>query len=219
MVYRLWTALLILPPLFTLAISAAVGFGQAQPPGVGTDFFSANSCALPCIYGITLGESTRADTVQHVQGFSDSILAPLGAPIIFTTFHAGQRAIDGAFDFGGMMGGAGDTVLAGQFYANDGSRLWTLGELLLMGHDPQQVRRSCSGVYPPRLILNFEQGDLTAGLLLTEPRLTPQTPVILLYIAHQLPMYLQAQRNFFAIGCSVETEWRGFAPLAWYFER
>ncbi|GEM_PF-2443495 len=205
----------------TILIMAAMLIGQARRDNARDDFFAANPCELPCMYGIQLGVSKRADIARTMNALGTEMLDPAGAPIIFTSYLADEtRYIDGAFGFETHRAETPNVQFA-QFYANQGTRLWTLGELLLsgvtVGYTPTHVYRTCPGFRQARLLIGFDSANtLIAGVPANTPRITPHTPVTLLYLSTGENMFLSARQGYFG-GCYIETRWYGFTTTGRYF--
>jgi hypothetical protein len=196
-----------------IGMSIAIVAGYALPPTSRSDFLSQNTCAFPCLYGITLGETPRDESLRILSGMSDDVLEASGAPIVFTTYIAQQRVIDGAFWFSESETGE---AYVSQLYANDGTRIGDLADLLLMGYRPYKVYRTCTGFRDRRLLIMFDDAGLFVAGAQIEDRVTPHTPITLLYNSTVEPMLPLARLAYFG-GCAIETEWQGFSEAHRYF--
>lgn len=207
---------LIITALSSAAIVVAITIGGRITTPLGEDFFAANSCAFPCIYGIELGKSERGAILAALEPITPSILSPGDAPIIFTSYQGEQRYVDGAFWFE-RSNAPTKSVQFAQFYANTATQLWTLSDILLAGHRPTAVYRTCRGARQQRLLISFDADHaFVVGVIAADNRLTPDASITLLYLSTGENMLLFARQAFFG-GCYIESNWRGFVPTRRYF--
>jgi hypothetical protein len=197
---------------FTLLIGGAVALGEVLPPAAS--FIARNPCDLPCVYGVTPGQ-TSADQVrliiEELSGgtFSDSPMD--GGSLVF------QLERDGISVFGMMALNMPTATLinAISLLPSDPDDLGSLGDLMAAGLHPTHVYRSCDTTIPVMLIAFGEESRVVAEMPLGK-RLHPSTPLTFMRVYPEGEDALA--ESLLSFGCTVELGWRGFAPRAAYLD-
>ncbi len=203
---RLMLAVTVLGCLL-IAGTLLIARGIPAPP---TESLIAHSpCDLPCFYGVTPGETRSAGALAAFSAYTDAL-------------HI-RRDLEG-FPF---VDANGNTAYVSLLFDNNQivieTRLWALdtdanigqlGELLLVDRKPTHVFRTCGSVLPARFLLTFGAHDELLVELFVQDDLAPQTPISLIDVSAGWRALDSARTSF---GCTVETDWFGFAPLWKYF--
>ncbi|MCS7070476.1 MAG: hypothetical protein NZM00_03150, partial [Anaerolinea sp.] len=192
---------------------AARVLGVAHPLHV-TSLLADNPCALPCLWGITPGHSTRADVLTVLPDSTGQPVADVGDGLLYFTIDVGERgSAQGVILIDLNDRTTVQTVRLSPL--EQGRPIATLADALLYGPPPRSVYRTCNGITPARLLIIFgDNAELMVEALLPE-RLSPGLPLTLFDISvRNIRSAYDARASF---GCSVETGWLGFAPRWRYF--
>lgn len=202
-----FTLLLIATRAATRALSAA----QTPTP---SSLLAFNPCALPCLWGLTAGLSTREDALAVLPTTTGHAVADVGAGLLYFTIDAQEHGSAQGIVLIDLNDRATvQTLRLSPITA--GLPVATLAEALLYGLPPRSVFRTCDGITPPRLLIIFgEDAELMVEALLPA-RISPSMPLTLFDLSvRNIRSSYDARASF---GCSVETGWRGFAPRWHYF--
>ncbi len=201
---------LVLSLLCGLGIALVVGV-RLLPFVAPLSLLDRNPCALPCFFGVTPGTTTRdqaQDTLNRSIGVTSVSDTLLTFPLVGNNGQAVLVSIisdpDGLIESIRLSSTAFDPDLQ------------HFGDLLLSGHTPVEVYRTCADMDHVRFLMTFGTGEALLVELDPNGKLTPQTPITLVDIARPGQRSLLDARSSF--GCSVETRWYGFAPLWKYFQ-
>jgi hypothetical protein len=93
--------------------------------------------------------------------------------------------------------------------------LGQIADLMLAGQTPSRLFRTCDSVLPVRFLVTFGAHDQVLVELSPQDALAPDTPLTLFDLSATGSRSLYDARASF--GCSVETEWFGFAPISRFF--
>src|SRR5664279_4899539 len=117
--------------------------GALIPMPFRASLLTSNPCALPCIYNVTLGVTTRNDArsaFEHAL-IPSSLLNP-GLPSFAVPRSNGTRPLLALLDFGSPDGAIVRSVL---LYQMEGGReLGALSDFLLAGYQPNRVLSACA---------------------------------------------------------------------------
>lgn len=199
--------------IFTLLIGSIRALGAAHPLHT-TSLLADNPCALPCLWGITPGASTRADVIAILPDTTGQPVADVGAGLLYFTIDAGDRgSAQGVVLIDLNDRTTVQTVRLSPL--SQGQPIATLADALLYGLLPRSVYRTCTGITPVRLLIIFgDNAELMVEALFPE-RLSPALPLTLFDLSvRNIRSAYDARASF---GCSVETGWLGFAPRWRYF--
>lgn len=205
--------------LTRLALSLATGFaaalililllGAARPAAARTSIFTANPCALPCIFGVTPGVTLRNDAMVALeqQGMSYSFLSQNQSASFITRESRTSRSTLTLLNFGA----AGDMrVTAAYLYQMAaGNELGVLSDFLLAGYQPRRVYANCQSAQ--RLYIAFEQPLIVQ--IASNNQIKPNVPVMMV-ASSRGDQPLEPVGGF---ACETESEWIGFAPL-WKYQ-
>ena len=194
----------LLVMLCCFALTGGLVFGIRALFPYEASVLTDNPCALPCFYGVTPGETTRSQAAE-IYARQDPIIRVTEDPMVFTLLDSSSRSVHVSVysDSAGMVNSL--HLNAPPIFA----------DLLLAGHQPNRVFRTCGDMYPVRFMITFGAQDELLIELFPRDSLNPRTRPALFDIAGtgSRPMYNE-QISF---GCSVETPWYGFAPIWKYF--
>jgi len=203
------TVVLVSGAFALVIIGLAPLVGTSLPPaGV---FITENVCRLPCVYGIIPGRTERTAALAIAERISAGNFSLENQSGTFMRIDTGAGVVLGmiAFDLPDST-----LVRALGFSPAPESSLGSLGDLLAAGLQPAGVYRSCDTAIPRMLIAFGDQPQVIAELRLAE-HLRPATPVTFLRVFASSDTTLSEALTSF--GCTVESEWRGFAPRWVYF--
>ena len=197
--------LLLIAAVCYLLTGAALLVGRLLPTPEYS-VLARNPCALPCFYGVVPGVTTGAQGVHlHPSG-------PTAAPVDDSLLTAPLADADGRISIALMnlnADGRVETVrVSAAYWIVD---IGHLSDALLAWGEPTRVYRTCTRVRPVSMLLSFGAEDSLFVELLPSERLTPETPVSVIWLMSAGARPLDNVRTSF--GCSVEVAWRGFAPL------
>lgn len=199
--------------VFTLLIIATRALGAAQSPSASS-LLATNPCALPCLWGVTAGQSTREEALAVLPTTTGQPVADVGAGLLYFTVaaeHHGSAQGIVLIDLNDRS--TVQTLRLSPITA--GLPVATLAEALLYGLPPRSVFRTCDGITPPRLLIIFgEHAELMVEAVLPT-HVSPSMPLTLFDLSvRNIRSSYDARASF---GCSIETGWRGFAPRWRYF--
>jgi hypothetical protein len=200
----LLAALLILAHILFIKFVAVVGSAFPDHPSLITQ----NPCDLPCVYGITPGETNREQVlalVAQIAGDNYSEGPVDGGGLIFRIEHNGFAVL-------GMvaLNRSRDTQVRSVGMVPVGEDdLGRLGDLIAIGLQPVAVYRSCDTTIPVMLIGFGTDSRIVAELPLAR-RLRPETPISFLRVYQDEGNTLG--ESILSFGCVIETGWHGFAP-------
>ena len=184
--------------------------GHLLPPSANSTALARNPCALPCFFGVTPGETTYAEAFdilsQTVHPSADN-----AASISFTLLDNEGRTSLASINFGGDSMVESVRVIPIDLFAQTG----TLGDLLAAGLKPNHVYHTCEDLLPVRFLITFGAYDELVTEVFPLGSLAPDSRVTLFDLSTAASRSLYDATSSF--GCSVRTEWIGFAPLWKYF--
>jgi hypothetical protein len=196
----------------TLLIGAIRVLGEMLPPRAS--FIAQNPCALPCVYGITPGETSTEQArliVEQLSGgtFSDSPMD--GGSLVFQL----QNDEIAVFGMMSLNVPAATLISAVSLLPGNPGDLGTLGDLMASGLHPAHVYRSCDTTIPTMLVAFGDDSRVVAEMPLGRG-LHPETPLTFLriYPAGGDPL----AESLLSFGCTVEIGWRGFVARAAYLD-
>lgn len=190
--------------LCCLVLTCGCIFGLRALHTYEASVLTGNSCALPCFYGVTPGEISRSQAVAIFTA-QNPIIRVTEDPLVFTLLDVHNRRV--------MV-----SIFSDDSGLVDSLRLNAppiLADLLLEGHQPNRVFRTCTDMYPVRFMITFGTQDELLIELFPRDKLNPNTRPAVFDIAGAGSRSLYDERISF--GCSVETPWYGFAPIWKYF--
>jgi hypothetical protein len=201
----------------TLAVLSLglMGISSRLPSGQ-PDLLASNPCLLPCILGVTPGQTRRPEAealVQQLAFDEQSFSAGGSGDLLFRLLDGNHLTLLGAitFDY------ADPTLVSSVSLSTLDSRaqLWRLGDVMAAGLNPRYVLRSCDTQLTRMLIVFGEEWPVLAEFRLGTA-LKPETPLDSLRVSMPGDNFIPSARINF--GCSVETGWRGFLPAWAYLE-
>lgn len=212
MVILLAQLMAVIATALSLLIGGVIALGDVLPPAAS--FIARNPCALPCVYGVTPGE-TSADQarliIQELSGgtFSDSPMD--GGSLVFQL----ERDEISVFGMMALNVPAATLISAVSLLPSDPGDLGSLGDLMAAGLNPTHVYRSCDTTIPLMLIAFGEDSRVVAEMSLGK-RLHPATPLTFVRV---YPAGGDAlAESLLSFGCTVELGWRGFAARGAYLD-
>jgi len=193
-----------------LLTGVALWLGRLSPSPAS--FITHNPCALPCVYGVTPGETSveqARNVVEQLSGGSFSNSPMDGGSLVFQV-EQGDVAL-----FGMMSLNVPENTMisAVGLLPVEESDLGRLGDLMAAGLRPTRIYRSCDTTIPLMLIAFGDDSRIVAEMPLRD-HLRPETPISFMRIYMDEGDSLSEARLSF--GCTVETGWRGFAPSRAY---
>lgn len=195
------------------SISTALILGSRMPLPDNVSPLARSTCLLPCTLEIIPGETTRADALIRLEKIffvQDPLQSLFGLPeLVSPTSESLPFTLQ--IQYNGE-----DKVSSLRLIANPNLAVAKLGDLLQLGGEPARVFRSCVGMFPFRMLMVFGVHEQTTVELLLHGELNVDTPVIMMHTAEPGTRTLYDARQSF--GCTVESVWRGFAPLWRYIE-
>ncbi len=196
----------------TLLIGGIKAFADMLPPHAS--FVAQNSCVLPCVYGITPGETEVEQArliVEQLSGgtFSDS---PMDGGSLVFQFQRDDLAVFGMM---ALNIPSATLISAVSLLPGDPGDLGTLGDLMAAELHPTHVYRSCDTTIPTMLIAFGEDTRVVAEMLLGRG-LHPETPLTFLRVYPEGGDPLS--ESLLSFGCTIEIGWRGFVPRARYLD-
>ncbi len=198
--------LLTVYALMCALLGAALVIGATIPIAPHTSIFSKSICALPCVYGLTPGVSTRD---QARQTFAPSALS-------LSLINADQpsyvlRQADDSHSMLAMIdfGSATSTIVRSvQLYPMSAAfDLGTLSDFLLAGYAPKQVFSSCQS--SGTIILTLGDGTVYVEVSSVDG-VAPDTVIRLLGTAGSRDTAIQSFGQFVCIN---QQAWTGFAAV------
>jgi hypothetical protein len=178
--------------------------GAATPIARHLSIVTDNTCALPCVYGIMPGISTRdqASRLFDRSALSFTMLSEI-KPVSILRESDSSRSMMVRIDFSSA---SSDIVHSVQIYQiSPDYNLGFLSDLLLAGYEPRSVYAACGDAN--RMILVLDEPGLYVQVT-PEAQLTPNHAIMLLGVTTDGEGLSQTIRNF---GCAVVTDWMGFA--------
>ena len=201
--------LLTIVVVIILLIGAAVLIGRSSPPEANRSVLASNPCSLPCLFGITPGQTTRAQAIAILKPYKPTQISD--AVIIFPLLDHSGRMADASVSFDANAQATSVRITAVDLFAN----VATLRDLLNSGQKPTHLFRTCDAILPVRFLISFGAGDELLAELFPQGDLSLSTPITTLDLSTAAARSLSDARLSF--GCSVETVWMGFAPMWKYF--
>jgi hypothetical protein len=175
-----------------------------------TSLFTANSCTLPCLFGVTPGVTLRNDAMMILerQGLSYSFLSQ-NQSASFTTRE--NRSVPQSTLTLLNFGAAGDMrVTATYLYQmTAGNDLGILSDFLLASYQPIRVFSNCQSIQ--RIYIVFEQQVMVQIAFDHQLKLDDQ--VMMVASARDD----EALRPVGGFACETVSDWLGFAPL-WKYQ-
>jgi hypothetical protein len=198
--------LFLMYSLCTLMVSTAVAMGRGLLPDNQHVLTLPRSCALPCIFGITPGETRRSQAVEGIAETAEFPVDQLGGALSF------QTADDQGNLISGLIISDEDSIVQ---YARLYTRRWAglgvrLGDLMRDRMPPTDVYRSCSGTFPARLLLTFEGTPRISFAAIIADGVSPFSPVSVIDVTTSDEFFVQTLATVFGNGCYIPSEWRGF---------
>jgi hypothetical protein len=198
--------MLIIAACLTLLVGGANRLGEILSPPAA--FIEHNTCTLPCVYGVTPGETDVEQArviVEHLSDgtFSDSPLD--GGSLVFQM----ERDNFSVFAMMALDIPASTRIRSIGLIPREAGDVGRLGDIMAAGLSPTYVYRTCDPTIPLMLIGFGTESRVVAEFALP-PRLRPETPITFLRTYHDKGNTLgEAMISF---GCLVETGWHGFVP-------
>jgi hypothetical protein len=209
--HSLLAAVLIPANIALIYLVAVVGSAFPEHPS----FIAQNPCSLPCVYGITPGETNQEQVralVAQIAGDNYSHSPVDGGGLIFRMENDGFAVLGTvSLDLSGS-----DQVRAVGVLPVAADDLGYLGDIIASGLQPVAVYRSCDTTMPVMLI-GFGAGSRIVAEFPLARRLRPETPITFLRVYQDEGNTLG--ESMLSFGCMVETGWHGFAPRWVYLAR
>lgn len=203
----------LLSALFALLISAAVATGRQAPPRHNSILAQHPACALPCLLGITPGQTRREDAIALISPIAEYPLDQTGLSFGFNIPDEAGRFITGLLIFDGA-----GVVQYIRLYTRRWSGLGLrLGDLMLE-MPPSNVYRSCSDIYPVRLLLAYDGSPQVSVAAVVDRVVSPHAPVSMIAVSAQEDMFAQTLASVVSGGCHIPSEWQGFGGV-WLYDR
>ncbi len=191
--------------MLSLLCAGLIGLTRLTPqPSRAESVLALNPCVLPCLYGITPGQTSRDEVLGVIKAASHDGAAHLSLVVVDAEE---RRAIDAvSFDQ--------NEIVTSTLLSNDGRyvNIGQLSDLMLVGLMPHHLFLYC---YPGSFAayLTFGENDQVQVGLKPGDQLAPDTPILVV----KEPAANTADDFTFLGDCAVVTNWLGFAPL-WKYQ-
>jgi hypothetical protein len=185
-------------------LGVTVLVGAAMPTAWHLSIVTDNTCALPCVYGIMPGISTRdqASRLFDRSALSFTMLSEVKPASILRESDS-SRSMMVRIDFSSASSNIVHSVQIYQISTD--YNLGFLSDLLLAGYEPRRVYAACGDANRMILVLN-DQGLYVQ--VMPEAQLTPNHAIMLLGVTTDGGELSQTISSF---GCTAESDWMGFA--------
>ena len=199
-------------------LSGVVILASRTAPQTNGSIMAQNSCPLPCVFGITPGQTRRDEVEAKIENIvlqqRDFGVSP-GGNFIFRLLDGRNQALFGIVRFDEFEPNLVSSIGVAMWGVH--SQVWRLGDVLAAGLQPHRVFRSCDSIVP-RLLIFFGGEDRYSGeIQLRGSHLRPEALLTSLEVFMPGEAGLSSARQNF--GCTVEIGWHGFAPRWVYFNQ
>ncbi len=199
---------LTLYALICLLLSVTLLIGTTIPIPPHTSLFSKSICALPCVYRLTPGVSTRDQARQTFTPSALSLSLINEDQPAYILRQTADSSLLADIDFGSATS---QTVRSVELFPLSATfALGTLSDFMLAGYLPSRVLSSC---YGDILIITLGAGDEYIEVARADG-LAPNTVIRLLGTTVRSDEALTHSLDQFA--CASEQRWTGFAA-AWKY--
>jgi hypothetical protein len=205
--------LIVLCILFALLAGAAVTVGREYPARDMSLLAQHQACALPCLLGITPGETRREVAIGLIGLIGEFPVDQTGSSFGFSIPDDQGNAITGLllFDEAGVVQ-----------YIRLYTRRWSglgmrLGDLMPQT-PPSNVYRSCTDAFPVRLVLTYNSSPQINFASVVDRVVSPQSPVSMIAVSAQEDMFAQTVASVVSGGCHIPSAWHGFGSI-WLYDR
>lgn len=204
-------ALLVLPLVFCICLTGALWVGAAAVPPDRVFALADSACALPCVFGITPGVTTRQEALVIAGEVASLNRLATNDSIYFNVRDGNQRRVLVVLEFTSDIPARVRTIRMSR--RDTDAQVWRLGDLLTTWREPLYTLRECAPTLSLLYVIFGSNSEMIA-MVSTDERLSPYDPLILLDIEvgqQGLPTY-----NRLPMGCQHLTYWHGFAPYQVY---
>jgi hypothetical protein len=209
MKFRLIRNLLLLYTLCALLASVAVALGRQLSPSSNYTLLAHGDCQLPCLLNVTPGETQRTTAMNALTALAEFPIDQSGAVWSFQLPDQEGNLINGT-----LISGEDGIIHYMRLY----TRRWAglgirLGDLMQNERmHPSTVYRSCSDVYPVRLLLTYEGSPRISVAAVIADSVTPHSPVSMIDVSTNDEFFTQTLATVFSGGCYLPSSsaWRGF---------
>jgi hypothetical protein len=207
-------ALFIISFGFCVLLTGAVVIGAAVTQTDHAFALTGSDCALPCVFGITPGVTTRQEALVIAGERANLNRLATNDSIYFNVRDGDQRRVLVVLEFTNESPSRVRTIRISR--RDTDAQVWRLGDLLTTGREPLYTLRECAPTLS-LLYLVFGSDSEMIAMVSANRRLSPFDLLILLDIEvgqQGLPTY-----NRLPMGCQHLTHWHGFAPYQVYKSR
>lgn len=198
-----WNLSVRLAALACLVAGAVVFAARGAAAPSASSLLTRNTCALPCVFGITPGVTSRDQAMRTFErsALSFALLRESQPSSILRESDA-ARTMMMRISFGSQTGA---TVRSVQLYEMSAAlNLGSISDFLLAGYRPTRVYSGCTNVQ--RMLL--EWGDTYVQVALGA-RFEPASRVMLIDVSGDSADTAASLATF---NCTAVSDWMGFAP-------
>jgi hypothetical protein len=200
--------------LCVLLAGIALALGRQLPPDNNHMLMPHRSCALPCLFGITPGETRRSEVFGGIIGMAQFPLDQLGGGLSF------QLPDEQGNQISGMIISDAESIVQ---YARLYTRRWEglgvrLGDLISDLMPPTDVYRSCSGTFPVRLLMAFDTNPQISIAAIISGDISPFSPISMIDVYTGDQYFVQTLATTFGNGCYIPSQWHGFGKT-WLYDQ
>jgi len=196
--------------LCAVSLSAALLIGRLLLPLPHASLLTRNSCALPCLFGVIPGVSSRDEATPQLERLqvSYSYYNPIGRtyPMHESTHPLSLMMY---LSFGDPF--IGDVRALHLYEMSGAQNLGYLGDFLAAGYQPAHVFAACQNNQHVIITLTDQNTFLEIAL---NAELMPTSPVLQVSTASDPDAQARSMVDFV---CAAETPWLGFAA-AWKYQ-